>query len=477
MQRLFDFMLTEEDPERIIGDKAYDSDWPASPSEDWRFVWAGWRLLAEIDALATGDAPDATRRFVWGLDLAGQLGLLNSMEAAGGIGGLLAISDPNDPCDPADTAGDFVYTYDANGNVGQLIGLTPTSWDAGTVMVARYEYDPYGKVIGPDDDDDGDWRDDAGPYAVENPIRFSTKYFDDETGLGYWGERYYDPVTGRWTSWDPIGEEGGLNLYVYVGNLPVTDVDPLGLQSSQPACNCTTDVENIGTWSANMLDAPFQTKGLLGWIDSVNSKFSATYWVTDDCWRCCCKSLGLVQVARHRYSDEGSWSGLQVDKAPKPTDPNNEQPPKPYYALNSKECPDSVSMVDTPGVRFITSNKLEQEFEVCAVCEKPNGSRVAISCISWGHKFHYHNNQKIWIAGKKKSVDHEVYSAHRWIENKKAWGWYAIDKDRQKGDFPFSGAKGPDGKKWFTPRVSYRGAGHLPPKDWWTDETGIESCK
>ncbi len=35
---------------------------------------------------------------------------------------------------------------DANGNVGQLIDGTPTSWDAGTVMVARYEYDPYGKV-------------------------------------------------------------------------------------------------------------------------------------------------------------------------------------------------------------------------------------------------------------------------------------------------------------------------------------------
>ncbi len=45
------------------------------------------------------------------------------MEAAGGIGGLLAISDP---CDPADTVGDFVYTYDANGNVGELIDGTPT---------------------------------------------------------------------------------------------------------------------------------------------------------------------------------------------------------------------------------------------------------------------------------------------------------------------------------------------------------------
>ncbi len=196
------------------------SDWPASPSEDWRFVWAGWRLLAEIDALATGDAPDATRRFVWGLDLAGQLGLLNSMEAAGGIGGLLAVCDPNDPCDPADTVGDFVYTYDANGNVGQLIDGTPTSWDAGTVMVARYEYDPYGKVT-----------QSAGSYAAANPFRFSTKWFDAETGFGYWGERYYWPELGRWINRDPIEEAGGVNLYGYVINTPVNATDSVGLLS------------------------------------------------------------------------------------------------------------------------------------------------------------------------------------------------------------------------------------------------------
>ncbi len=194
------------------------SDWPASPSEDWRFVWAGWRLLAEIDALATGDAPDATRRFVWGLDLAGQLGLLNSMEAAGGIGGLLAVCDPNDMNDPADTAGDFVYTYDANGNVGQLIDRTPTNWNASTVMVARYEYDPYGKVT-----------QSAGSYAAANPFRFSTKWFDDETGFGYWGERYDWPELGRWLNRDPIEEAGGWNLYGYVNNNPVDRYDARGL--------------------------------------------------------------------------------------------------------------------------------------------------------------------------------------------------------------------------------------------------------
>ena len=49
----------------------------------------------------------------------------------------------------------------------------------------------------------------TGPYAASNPYRFSTKYHDDETGLVYYGYRYYSPNLGRWLSRDPIGERGG----------------------------------------------------------------------------------------------------------------------------------------------------------------------------------------------------------------------------------------------------------------------------
>ena len=44
-----------------------------------------------------------------------------------------------------------------------------------------------------------------------------------------YGFRYLDPVTGRWPSRDPIEEEGGLNLYGFVGNDGVNDLDWLGL--------------------------------------------------------------------------------------------------------------------------------------------------------------------------------------------------------------------------------------------------------
>jgi RHS repeat-associated protein len=64
--------------------------------------------------------------------------------------------------------------------------------------------------------------------------RFTNKERDDETGLYYFGVRYYAAWLGRWTSSDPGGFVDGLNLYLYVRNNPVNGVDALGYSTEPP---------------------------------------------------------------------------------------------------------------------------------------------------------------------------------------------------------------------------------------------------
>ena len=65
-------------------------------------------------------------------------------------------------------------------------------------------------------------------------------------GVTYYGYRWYDPATGRWRSRDPIEEEGGLNLYGFIGNDTLTGWDRLGL-----------DRQNHINQAIEELDSPF----------------------------------------------------------------------------------------------------------------------------------------------------------------------------------------------------------------------------
>jgi len=102
--------------------------------------------------------------------------------------------------------------YDGNGNVMALVDASNGS------VCTRYEYGPFAEPIRV-----------SGPMGKLNPVRFSSKYTDNESSFLYYGYRYYDPNTGRWLSRDPIGEEGGRNLYAFVYNDPVNRIDMFGL--------------------------------------------------------------------------------------------------------------------------------------------------------------------------------------------------------------------------------------------------------
>ncbi|PNC66566.1 hypothetical protein CXT99_08750 [Akkermansia muciniphila] len=90
---------------------------------------------------------------------------------------------------------------------------------------ALYEYRPYGGLVTSE-----------GNMAQENKFRFSCEYMDDELGLIYYNYRHLNPHDGRWISRDPIKEEGGWNLFAFVGNSPIHVNDNKGL-SEDEICN------------------------------------------------------------------------------------------------------------------------------------------------------------------------------------------------------------------------------------------------
>ena len=122
-------------------------------TEKTEFIYSGWNLIKEKSS-------QKEKYYVWGLDLS------QSIEGAGGVGGLLAFIDKAN-------SKRYAYTFDGNGNVGQLVDI-----DTGD-LAGSYRYDPFGRLIAVD-----------GVVDDDNPFRFSTKYFDGESGLYYYGYRY-----------------------------------------------------------------------------------------------------------------------------------------------------------------------------------------------------------------------------------------------------------------------------------------------
>jgi RHS repeat-associated protein len=194
-----------------------DYTWNTYPPGSWqesgqvRYVYDGMRVMQERNSSTP------TVAYTRGNDLSG------SLEGAGGIGGLLARSHGY-------SGGTFsthsFYHADGNGNVTYLV-------NSSQAMVANYRYDPYGNTLYS-----------GGTLASANVYRFSSKEQMANSGLYYYGYRFYDPNLQRWPNRDPVKELGHFilrsrqsvqvgakeqNLYTFVRNAPGDRVDVLGL--------------------------------------------------------------------------------------------------------------------------------------------------------------------------------------------------------------------------------------------------------
>ena len=201
------------------------------------YQYDGWNLIRET-------AGTNVTQYVWGLDLS------QTLQGAGGVGGLLsvAVAGGGDP-------GRYFPAYDANGNVTDYVNSSGS-------IVARYEYDPFGGMTYQ-----------TGTLAEQFVYRFSTKYWDAETALYYYGYRYYSPELGRWVNRDPIGERGGRNLMANMLNNTPNKVDIhglMGVDSSHEENTCGPDVTKFVTDALNRVKDEFREAHIC-------TKFSACY--------------------------------------------------------------------------------------------------------------------------------------------------------------------------------------------------------
>lgn len=110
------------------------------------------------------------------------------------------------------------YVFDPQGSVTQRL-------DANGAVLSHHFFKAHGLEV---------------TAASSDPFGYGAKwgyYTDRETGLLLLTNRYYDPLSGRFLTRDPISYNGGINIYGYVNNNPVQWIDPSGLQGNIPDPN------------------------------------------------------------------------------------------------------------------------------------------------------------------------------------------------------------------------------------------------
>jgi len=212
------------------------------------YLYDGWNVVMISNLNPANGAPLARKwSCVWRPDIGSRLYARGSWQQAGGVGGLAWMQTGI-----AQTVSMFSYTevsgngevhipmMDHLGNVRHYYQIKTTA-SAGPSpssvtgqVSANLDYDAFGREVRATGSKTPAANPPPGlaandPWVDNLPFHFSTKFTDRESGLNYYGYRFYDPIDGRWLNRDPIEEWGGAALYAFPGNNPLNLFDILGL--------------------------------------------------------------------------------------------------------------------------------------------------------------------------------------------------------------------------------------------------------
>ena len=124
----------------------------------------------------------------------------------------------------------FYYAQDQLGSVRDVLA-NHTGHTA-----ASFDYDPYGNPT-------------RTTGTVSTDFRYAGMFYEQNSGLYLTRYRAYGSEAGRWLSRDPIGENGGVNLYGYVSGNPIAYTDLLGL-----ACSSNTTPPELSDQQLSAID-------------------------------------------------------------------------------------------------------------------------------------------------------------------------------------------------------------------------------
>ena len=269
----------------------------------------------------------------------------------------------------------FIFTM-----VPKVICTCPNASD-GTCL-ASFEYGPFGEVIRQ-----------TGLMSKVNPFRFSTKYQDDESDLLYYGFRYYKASTGDWLNRDPIEERGGLDIYGFVKENPLSFVDLTGLAYSY------SEAAPTGVWAIKYTPnlGDFQMMGF-------TTKYSPIS-VAKGC-QCAQKDMFIGQAAHDAKGDP-----IGFDTVPLPKEfPHKADDPIPGYL--SPYVPPVLGVLSIDDAPHWSNEYMSGtwEFEDCAVCRstsKDSTSDQVIGCIKFTFKRDSNKGGTIYVTvnGKTTKLD------------------------------------------------------------------------